>query len=296
MAFRIDPTRATASEVRRVLRSELRHAAEDLETDVPPSADAVHDARKRLKKARSVLRLAVGDLTGQTVRDANGQLRDVARSLSGQRDADAVDETLSRLYAAAGEPDLRRVVESVRVELRSRPNRMAAADVLDAAGAADRIRSVRHDLSTSAPQADGWDALEPGFGRAYQRARKACERLGDAPSDETLHEWRKRSKDVWYHQRLLSGLWPDVQEPVVQAAADLADRLGDDHDLAVLRPLLKDIDPDVVEPVTELVERERERLLAEARRLGARLFADAPDAWLARHRTWWRLASACRPG
>ena len=67
-------------------------------------------------------------------------------------------------------------------------------------------------LALVTPQAEGWEALAPGVRRQYGRGADALASLGDAPTDEQLHEWRKRAKDLWYHLRLLRDLWPDDRQ------------------------------------------------------------------------------------
>ena len=46
----------------------------------PPDAEAIHDARKRLKKTRSLIRLARADLGPECARQINGVLRDAGRA------------------------------------------------------------------------------------------------------------------------------------------------------------------------------------------------------------------------
>ena len=165
-------------------------------------------------------------------------------------------------------------------------------------------------LGLVTPQAEGWEALAPGVRRQYAQGADALAALGDAPDDEQLHEWRKRAKDLWYHLRLLRDLWPKVLKPLVKAASQLADLLGEDHDLALLASLLPsadgaeparigtaedhpapvDLPADQVALVHDLVASERARLQGEARRLGALLYADEPDAWTDRFGAWWRAA------
>ena len=73
--------------------------------------------------------------------------------------------------------------------------------------------------------------LRPGLRRAYSRGRKRYLEARADPSDEALHEWRKRSKDLWYHLRLVRRCWPQVLDSTADEAHELSDRLGDDHDL-----------------------------------------------------------------
>ena len=87
MAYRLDPTLGTASELRRVLADQLGAAVEKLRVEGGPDADAIHDVRKHLKKARSALRLARGDLGRGVARHANAVLRDCGQELASQRDA-----------------------------------------------------------------------------------------------------------------------------------------------------------------------------------------------------------------
>src|ERR687888_223363 len=54
------------------------------------------------------------------------------------------------------------------------------------------------------------------------------------PADAAVHEWRKRSKDLWYHLRLLRDGRREVLAPAADRAHELSDLLGDHHDLAVL--------------------------------------------------------------
>jgi CHAD domain-containing protein len=310
MAYRLDPTLGTAPELRRVLADQLGVAVEKLRVEGGPDAEAIHDVRKHLKKARSALRLARGDLGRGVVRHANAVLRDCGQELSSQRDADAMVETAERLREPAEEagPTSRTAVDALHraVAERADAERTGAGSVR-VTGVAVELDRLDRWLALVAPQAEGWEALAPGVRRQYGRGADALASLGDAPTDEQLHDWRKRAKDLWYHLRLLRDLWPESIKPLVKAASHLADLLGDDHDLAVLAALLRP-DEDGVEPpmppvdlpaeqvdlVDDLIATERARLQSEARRLGALLYADSPRAWTDRHGAWWRTATVAR--
>ena len=80
-----DPADALRAAVREQLDDAVRHLRDDRGGDL---AEAVHEARKDLKKARSLLRLARPGLPGDVYRRENGALRATGRSLSGARDAE----------------------------------------------------------------------------------------------------------------------------------------------------------------------------------------------------------------
>ena len=321
MAYRLDPTLGTAPELRRVVGDQLGAARAKLRVEGGPDADAIHDVRKHLKKARSALRLARGDLGRGVVRHANAVLRDCGQELSSQRDADAMVETAERLREPAEEagPPSRAAVDALHTALSDRADGARTGEgSVRVTGVALELDRLDRWLAIVAPQAEGWEALAPGVRRQYGRGADALGDLGDAPTDGQLHEWRKRAKDLWYHLRLLRDLWPAIVKPQVKAASHLADLLGDDHDLAVLgtllgpadaggdgdspqppdgAPLLAPVDlpSEQADLVHDLVATERARLQAEARRLGALLYADTPDAWADRLGAWWRIATLTPP-
>jgi CHAD domain-containing protein len=109
------------------------------------------------------------------------------------------------------------------------------------------------------------------------------------PSVEGLHEWRKRVKDLWYHHTLLRSLWPPVMQVVGDEAHELADRLGDDHDLAMLAGWVRE-HADAGPELFDAVERRRAKLQAEALGLGARLYAERPAAYTRRLRRLWKAS------
>jgi CHAD domain-containing protein len=112
------------------------------------------------------------------------------------------------------------------------------------------------------------------------------------PTDGNLHEWRKRVKDHWYHVRLLRNLWPKVMDAYKRELKVLSEALGDDHDLAVLGPVLREA-PDAyggaasVQAVLEVAGSRRGQLLEQARVVGRRIYAERARTLLARFQSRW---------
>ena len=108
---------------------------------------------------------------------------------------------------------------------------------------------------------------------------------------ENLHDWRKRAKDLWYHLRLLKPFSPAIIGGHADEAHRLADLLGDDHDLALLRETLLGGGGEVpvdVEAVIGLIEHRRDQLQAEAMQVGERLYAERPKAFRRRMHRYWK--------
>src|SRR4051812_29393761 len=103
MGFRWSPDDASMAEgFRRIAGEQLRKAIASAEAyDLPP-AKRIHDARRRGKKLRALMRLARRDFDAAA--SVNRHLRDAAAGLSAARDASVLRQTLSDLMNWAGRP------------------------------------------------------------------------------------------------------------------------------------------------------------------------------------------------
>jgi CHAD domain-containing protein len=112
-------------------------------------------------------------------------------------------------------------------------------------------------------------------------------------SVESLHDWRKRVKDLWYHLRLFESAAPLTLAGQVGEAHALSDLLGDDHDLAVLRSAVLGMGPDLAvdhAAVIALIDHRRGQLQQEAYFIGRRLYAEKPSAFVRRLGCYWSAA------
>jgi len=280
--------------VLRLVTEQLDGAVAKLTATGGDRVEAVHGARKHVKKARSALRLVRGELSPKAYRKENDRLRAAARELSGPRDAQVAVTALDRLRAA-GEGDVApRVWTRVRRVLDDR-RRTAGEAVLGeggtAAAVAERLVAARDRLAALDLDRGGWKALRGGLGREYARGLDARAAAARKPTADTLHAWRRRVKDSWYHTRLLEPVWPAPLGEVAAEAQRLSELLGDDHDLANLRATLAgdaaafgvDLDG-----LLAVIDARRRVLQAEALLLGDRLYAESPEAYVARLGTYWR--------
>ncbi len=281
-AYRLKEGERVPDGIARIARGRIDHALAELreETDSTPE-EGVHEARKDMKKLRALLRLARGELGESAFARENACFRDAARELAGVRDTDVMLATLDALELP-GElgGELRTAVQAGR----------EGVDAEARAGAARRVAAI---LGEARKRVDGWPleldsfaAIEDGLERTYRRGRRDFENAQVKPSTEALHEWRKRVKELWYHHVLLRELWPPVMVAVGDQAHELADRLGDDHDLAVLAEWARD-NAAPGDELLEAIEGRRAALQGEALALGARVYAERPSAYAGRLKRLW---------
>ena len=283
MSYGLSFEEPPAESVQRVRRDQLEAAAEGLahgHEDDP--VEAIHDARKRIKKTRALLRLARPGMKQKAYRRRNRALRDTGRRMSGARDADAVAGTVDLLAErfAGHMPEAFFTRTKAPLAAAARDSR-TATDPHEHAAA---LRALAHEDWTFKRLDE--DALTAALRRTYAEGRKAFARADAKPSAHNLHEWRKRVKDLWYQQQLLKDSWPGVMKAQAKQAKKLSKLLGDDHDLTVLAEHVDDPE------LHALIARRREELLEEARALGRRIYAERPKAFARRSRRYVDLAAA----
>jgi CHAD domain-containing protein len=297
MAFALDPGRPIPNAVHKGAAKQLRKTVEGLtgQTDLGPD-EAAHDARKRTKKLRALLRLARPELGDKVYRRENRALRDAARLLSPVRDAWVLVEALDDLVTP---PD-----ENLSPE--------AAAGFRAVLAGEHRTLQMGHEEDGALPQAvvayeqvlarvsrwpladHGWASLDDGVEAVFRRGRRAMARARSKGRAEDFHEWRKQVKYLRHQFGLLRRVWPGVLEAMEDTADELGERLGADHDLAVLRERVeteRSLAPPVRRALLRRIDERRKDHQREALVVGRRLYAEKPSALRQRLGRLWNAAA-----
>jgi len=262
----------------------LRGAGEDREL-----AEAIHSARKDLKKLRSVLRLVRAELGEKRFRAENDRYRGAARRLSASRDAEIKLATLTALARRFGDELPDDSLTAWREALSSERTAAATGGALrgEIEMAIGEIEAGREEIGRWCLAGGSWKLLGPGLERTYRRGRRAKRRGGARRGPDAVHEWRKRVKDLWYQLRIVREAWPSVIGAMADEAHELAELLGEHHDLALL---LDDLEGRRQLPRKEALAAaiggRQGELLDDALGLGARLYAEKPKAFRRRLRAY----------
>lgn len=299
MGYVLEPTASLERQIRRVTRERLDEALSVLDglddADAAEIERAVHDVRKRCKEVRAVARLVRSALDDHFDR-FNGLVRDAARELAPIRDAHAMLATFDDLQARHGLLDVAEL-DGVR------SGQLAAVveTTRGVRGTDPRIDRARTLLTAARENVEQWEipddfaTLAAGLDDTYRRGRRALRRARDTPTDHRMHEWRRSVKHLWYQVRLIERAAPSVLAAVVASLDDLAEALGDDHDLAVLIEQLA-ADPDrfggkrQVKQARRLARAQQRDLRRRAFRLGATVFAEPDRSFARRVRAYWETA------
>jgi CHAD domain-containing protein len=278
---------------RRVALARIDDAVELLRDPEVAQGTAVHEARKDMKKLRSALRLVRPVIGDAIYRRQNERFRDAGRSLSAARDAKVLAETIDALTERFADDPPPGGWDSVREALTVVVADDGDLDDLRRSAAAE-IESGRREIQTLPLPGRPNDVLRPGLQDVYRRGRRRLREAVEQPTDERLHELRKRVKDLWYHLRLLRDGSPELVKPLEDGADALSDLLGDDHDLAVLAAKLDaadSIDGDQRRHIHRLIDARRSELQGKALPDAKRLYKRKPKAFAKRLTEPWEAAT-----
>ena len=294
MSYEFERPTRVAPQVRRIVVERLDNALEQL-TGEPLRTDravAVHTARKDIKKARSAMRLAKGSLTRDAFRAGNDRLRDAAHELAAIRESDAMAGALGKLVEETNRMSDACAEAAREWSARLGPSQSPTDVTENAERAAAIIEGIKEDARLWALGYGAWEIIEPGIRRTYRNGRTGLGLAETDPSDENLHEWRKRVKDMWYSLRLLQRMWPEVLEVVAEEAHSVSELLGDHHDLGELALVIENGDSGLLGDVgAELLVHARAkqaRLYLAAIVKGRRLYAERPRRYSERLGALWR--------
>jgi CHAD domain-containing protein len=296
MAFRFKLNQPVKKDVRRLLLGQIEKARIELGAGTIHPAN-IHEARKCLKRIRSVLRLVRPALGDKTFRREAERYRQIAELLSPLRDRQILLETVEKLEAASAEPahdalgSVHRLLKSGDEKAVHEPNASTVlGDVRDRFGPAAKItRKLKLGPVTTT-------SLMRGLEHTYRKGRRAFSTAYATPDDEAFHDVRKSIQHHCRHLQLMSPAWPDLFAVHIENARTLAQLLGDDHDLSVLVAFVSS-QPDVMlSPAakTSVIASayDRQRVLrAEARPYGQKAFAMNPKELHRTIGTLWTAAA-----
>lgn len=263
-----------------------------------PSNDlerTVHEARKAIKRARSLDRL-LHELTDPSAQEHRKDvLKAAALALSGTRDAQVALATLEGVMRRdarklAGSPGVARLHDALSAEHRT-------AEVAFAGPAAQQralrlLSSTAAQLRVERPRGAGKKGAVPtGFERIYSRGQRALRTSSRRGGILEMHEWRKRVKDLRYAAEALtepsgstadSGRRRTRLRRIAREADRLGEALGEEHDLALLaaRVSVEDQlfrkDAASRKALLKAIARRRRKLRKRAFKAGSSLYAVKP--------------------
>jgi CHAD domain-containing protein len=257
----------------------------------------VHETRKNLKKIRTVLRIVKSNIGIENFRIENSFYAESGRTLSDLRDSTVLIYTFDKLIKkseliksdydfsvfrkflveknkniSASKHKKSEVINSLSTDLI-----LARSRVFDWAISGDSLKIIKKDLR-----------------RIYEQGQIQMYAVLNEAIKLNVHEWRKRVKDLWYSMRILSNVWPEIMNPLVNLLRNLSDTLGDTNDLFLLKAQIisnqnKFKDDQHTSELINFIDQRIVKLLKEARFIGRKIYSEESKYFVGRMQNYFEI-------
>ncbi len=292
--------------VKRLSMEQFERAASGFFDGEEEFAGAVHQARKSLKRVRSLLDLVGGELGDRVFDYENSTLRGTSRMLAETRSATAVASASNLIRDLYGEFLAEGAFEEMILRIERRRDVIQLGAMEDPSLVGRVVQNLekaygRYSSWPTDPDArdvygmgirDSFEAIGPGLHATYSSGRRRMVTAYTKPSGDNFHQWRKKVKSLRHQMEFLVPLWPEVIGGLVLTLDRLGFILGEDHDHADLLDLLR-ARPDMCPNPRErsvffaLVTQRRAELRVAAEILGRRVYAERPGSFESRFGEYW---------
>jgi CHAD domain-containing protein len=295
MSYELRRDEAIGDGIRRIVCRQIEGAIRTSSAKQNGHGSPVHETRKHLKKARSALRLAAGEIEADTWKCEDRGLRKVGRLISEVRDAEVRLQTVRQLreFARGKKRSFRETEDLLAFELDS-----------FLAAFSEWPEEAKQQLTQALDRIQKWPLdhlhckqLRKCVQKTYQRGRKALTAAVEKRNTKKLHTFRKRVKELWCQLRILRPLAPAVFGELIDELDAINKYLGQVHDLAFVRERLSSIGStrkhgDRI--LNTLVDSREKELEGTALALGERFYAERPRQFARRISKFfsrWKLAA-----
>jgi hypothetical protein len=256
---------------------------------------SVHATRQSLKRLRALIALAHEGVGDRVFEREWVCYRKAGQLLAGARDATVVVETFDALVnrfsyepgADAFAAQRHFLVERRDARLRLMVEEKKALEVFE------MLASARERVANWPVKHSGFKAIRSGLIYEYSLGREGLRSVVNHPSPTDFHEWRRPVKLLWHQLQILTPIWPGVLLAHAEELYALSDRLNENHDLDVLRQVVKwskfEAEQGDSDALRKLIDRRSRELEAEALPLGRRLFSERPRGFAERLQRYWRV-------
>jgi len=256
----------------------------------------VHDIRKASKRMRAVLRLLKSDLPPDIYLKENNFLKEISRKLSLARNFHVFEEEFENIVSAGILELSDNTVNAIRNILKEKKE--GAFELLTDVDMFDQISKKVIEAKQRIDEIDysvlGPHTIYKGIGKVFAWGQKQMMHSQQFPTDENLHEMRKRIKTLMYLVDLIKDVSPDFFTGYYKGLKSASLALGDDHNMAELGDYIENLDAETI-PANEKLELEnyissqRQQIQLEVWPQIAKLYTGQAAEFSKRVKAYWLL-------
>jgi len=271
--YTLRPREAVRPGLIRILNAMGRDARKLSERPEKEWEETIHGLRTLIKRLRAYLWFLRPIVGKAFYGRSNSTLRSAARRLSKARDLHAVASALNKAASPkTGESEQESLVqisqafaEQTSQELnRSAPPLEKVADSI--------VQTISGIVRVAKAKADEWPGPTDRVNKALKRTHKAMKKASRKKDPCYVHEWRKKTKKLFYILQLTSRISKAGKADCLKKVGDLQETLGDFQDnIVAVKHLQKKppyLDAAHIQHILNLLQNNQKNLLKDARHSG----------------------------
>ncbi len=257
---------------------------------------SVHDIRKASKRIRALLRMLKPDLPPEIYLRENTFLKEISRKLSVARNFHVFEEEFDNIVSAGiiDLPD--KTINNIKQHLKEKKedafDLITGLEIFHSIAkkteeAKERFAAV--DLSMLGPH-----TFYKGIGKVFSWGQKQMMHSQQFPTDENLHEMRKRIKTLMYLVKLIKDVSPEFFNGYFKGLKSASLALGEDHNMAELNDYIDTLDEKLVSAEEKLeiesyISSQRQQIQLEVWPEIAKLYTGQAGEFSKRVKAYWLL-------
>ena len=257
---------------------------------------SVHDIRKASKRIRALLRMLKPDLPPEIYLRENTFLKEISRKLSVARNFHVFEEEFDNIVSAGiiDLPD--KTINNIKQHLKEKKedafDLITGLEIFHSIAkkteeAKERFAAV--DLSMLGPH-----TVYKGIGKVFSWGQKQMMHSQQFPTDENLHEMRKRIKTLMYLVKLIKDVSPEFFNGYFKGLKSASLALGEDHNMAELNDYIDTLDEKLVSAEEKLeiesyISSQRQQIQLEVWPEIAKLYTGQAGEFSKRVKAYWLL-------
>jgi CHAD domain-containing protein len=301
MTFELRRNEPAADGIRRIAREQIDLTVQHL---LPPAAgldEAVHDARRGLKRLRALAALVRGELGEEVFEREAACFRDAGRRFAEIRDAAVLVETFDAVAREWPERRVPGAFGKIRLAFSRAKESCTLRAIVDEdafSHAAATLVAARDRVAEWPLSADGFGAFRRGLRRTYRCGRRGLAGIVAKPSPASFHDWRKPVKMLWHQLQVLGPTKHGVVDSMGRELNRTSELLNDNHDLDVLREALLGLEigvrARVLDGLFEIIDTRCRALEDDSTRRGHVLFSERAGTFVDRIERHWTAGRTLR--
>ncbi len=257
MSYNLKISKNIQKEVQKSVDFQLEKILLTLSDDVISQEKKIHKIRKVFKKIRALLKLIKYDLKDKEVYTTQNQFyKNASKVFSKARDNVVLVKTFKKIVK---EFDLDQDKYNVLVQYLEPINTEEKFKMLK-----KQIKQMKKKLYLYQLKKKE-KPLKKSLKKIYKKLKKNKKKAYKTNSDADFHEWRKAVKNYMYQLKLLHKNFPKSAKKSIKKLEKLADILGFDHDITVLKSFI--LSKHSHDPMVKYLEKEQKYLRKKASKI-----------------------------